>query len=147
MTRGHAAFSGLFLTSTWPVLVLAFLAGLFSATALPPFSLMGIPALLAIIPSLVMPILCKILLPPFWFPVLASTLWTLSEYLRGHIFSGFPWNLPAYMLSFSDSILQTASLVGVYGLSWLLMLFTAGPTLFFARELWGRPYYRVFITL
>ena len=53
----------------------------------------------------------------------------------------------AYMLSFSDSILQTASLVGVYGLSWLLMLFTAGPTLLFARELWGRPYYRVFITL
>ena len=38
MTRGHAAFSGLFLTSTWPVLVLAFLAGLFSATALPPWS-------------------------------------------------------------------------------------------------------------
>ena len=27
------------------------------------------------------------------------------------------------------------------------MLFTAGPTLLFARELWGRPYYRVFITL
>ena len=38
MTRGHAAFSGLFPTSTWPVLVLAFLAGLFSATALPPWS-------------------------------------------------------------------------------------------------------------
>ena len=208
MTRGHAAFFGLFLTSSWRVLVLAFLAGLFSATALPPwsfplgifgfsvlflliyrtkkikkgvlivwvfsfgyhlfglqwisnallidskqfawllpFSLMGIPALLAIIPSLIMPILCKILLPPFWFPVLASTLWTLSEYLRGHLFNGFPWNLPAYMLSFSDSILQTASLVGVYGLSWLLMLFTAGPTLLFTGELWSRPYYRVFMTL
>ena len=108
---------------------------------------MGIPALLAIIPSLIMPILCKILLPPFWFPVLASTLWTLSEYLRGHLFSGFPWNLPAYMLSFSDSILQTASLVGVYGLSWLLMLFTAGPTLLLTRELWSRPIIEFYNTI
>tara|TARA_B100000214_G_scaffold61160_1_gene39936 strand:- start:4039 stop:5637 length:1599 start_codon:yes stop_codon:yes gene_type:complete len=208
MTFGHAALLKLLLTFSWRFPVLAFLAGLFSATALPPwsfplgvfgfsvlflliyrtktikkgvlivwvfsfgyhlfglqwisnallidseqfawlmpFSLMGIPALLAIIPSLIIPILCKILLPPFWFPILASTLWTLSEYLRGHLFTGFPWNLPAYMLTFSDSILQTASLVGVYGLSWLLMLFTAGSTLLFTRELWNLPFYRVFMTL
>ena len=38
MTPGHAVFSGLFLTSGWRVPVLAFLAGLFSATALPPWS-------------------------------------------------------------------------------------------------------------
>ena len=51
------------------------------------------------------------------------------------------------MFSFSDSILQAASLIGAYGLSWLLILFTAGPTLLLTRELWKRPYYRVFITL
>ena len=38
MTPGHAAFLGLFLTSSWRAPVLAFLAGLFSATALPPWS-------------------------------------------------------------------------------------------------------------
>ena len=208
MTLRHLESSGSFFACSWRVPVLAFLAGLLSATALPPwsfplgvfgfsvfffliyrtktikkgalivwvfsfgyhlfglqwisnallvdseefgwllpFSLMGIPALLAVIPSLIIPISCKILVPPFWFPILASTLWTLSEYLRGHLFTGFPWNLPAYMFSFSDSILQAASLIGAYGLSWLLILFTAGPTLLLTRELWKLPYYRVFITL
>ena len=208
MTLKRLAFSGSFFTSSWRAPLLAFLFGLLSATALPPwsfplgifgfslfffliyrtktikkgvlfvwvfsfgyhlfglqwvsnallidskqfawllpFSLIGIPALLAIIPSLIMPILCKILIPPFWFPILASTLWTLSEYLRGHLFTGFPWNLPAYMLSFSDSFIQTASLVGAYGLSWLLMLVTAGPALLFTKEFWHLPYYRVFLTL
>ena len=208
MTLRYLESLGSFLASSWRVPVLAFLAGLLSATALPPwsfplgvfgfsvfffliyrtktikkgalivwvfsfgyhlfglqwisnallvdsdqfgwllpFSLMGIPALLAVIPSLIIPILCKILVPLFWFPILASTLWTLSEYLRGHLFTGFPWNLPAYMFSFSDSILQAASLIGAYGLSWLLILFTAGPTLLLTRELWKLPYYRVFITL
>jgi len=42
--------------------------------------------------------------------------WTAAEWLRGNVFSGFPWNLAGYMWAFSDPMLQLVSLVGVYGL-------------------------------
>jgi apolipoprotein N-acyltransferase len=45
-----------------------------------------------------------------------------SEWLRGHIFTGFPWNLSAYGWSASLGVLQSASLMGAYGLSFLTIL-------------------------
>ncbi|HMH66167.1 MAG TPA: hypothetical protein VK515_11295, partial [Rhizomicrobium sp.] len=50
--------------------------------------------------------------------VLAIML-ALSEWLRGHLFTGFPWNLPAYGWGASLAVLQSASLMGAYGLSFL----------------------------
>jgi apolipoprotein N-acyltransferase len=45
-----------------------------------------------------------------------------AEWLRGHIFTGFPWNLSAYGWGASLAVLQSASLAGAYGLSFLTML-------------------------
>lgn len=45
--------------------------------------------------------------------------WVAAEWLRGNVFSGFPWNLAGYMWAFSDAMLQIASVVGVYGLGLL----------------------------
>lgn len=50
-----------------------------------------------------------------------------SEYLRGNIFTGFPWNLPAYVWPAGEPISQTAAFVGVYGLSLLTLLAAAAP--------------------
>jgi apolipoprotein N-acyltransferase len=41
--------------------------------------------------------------------------WSLCEWLRGHIFTGFPWNLNGYVWDLP--ILQSTAWVGIYGLS------------------------------
>lgn len=48
-----------------------------------------------------------------------SVIWTLVEFARGHLFTGFPWNLAGYSFATADAPLQLASLVGAYGLTWL----------------------------
>ena len=50
-----------------------------------------------------------------------------SEFLRGHIFTGFPWNLYAYGWAKSPALSQVVSLVGAYGLSVLTIVICCVP--------------------
>lgn len=43
----------------------------------------------------------------------------LLEWVRGHIFTGFPWNLPGETWRAGGAVSQFASVIGSYGLSWL----------------------------
>jgi len=69
---------------------------------------------------------------PFWtndlrrIAVIATTF-ALLEYARGHVFTGFPWNLPAYVWSAGGPVSQAAAFVGVYGLSAITLLVAAAP--------------------
>lgn len=49
--------------------------------------------------------------------VLFAALWTLSECLRGHLFTGFPWLALGYSQSPPSPLAGWAPLFGVYGLS------------------------------
>ena len=43
-----------------------------------------------------------------------------SDWVRGHILTGFPWNLPVTMFDFSVTALQSVSVMGSYGMGlWL----------------------------
>lgn len=42
-----------------------------------------------------------------------AALWVGLEWLRGWLFSGFPWNLTGYVWAFSDAMNQLASVTGV----------------------------------
>jgi apolipoprotein N-acyltransferase len=59
--------------------------------------------------------------------VTLATFLAAAEYLRGHLFSGFPFDLIGYALTANDEMMQLASLVGVYGLTFVAVLHRRDP--------------------
>ena len=57
--------------------------------------------------------------------LLAPAAWVATEYARAHVFGGFPWIPLGNAVVTLLPLAQVASLVGVYGLSWLLALLHA----------------------
>ena len=49
----------------------------------------------------------------------------LLEWVRSHIFTGFPWNLPGESWPAGGAVSQFASVIGPYGLSWLTVALAA----------------------
>lgn len=56
-----------------------------------------------------------------------AAAWTIAEWLRGHLLTGFPWNLVGTAWTVADAPIQFASLVGSYGLSLVTVLVMALP--------------------
>jgi apolipoprotein N-acyltransferase len=54
---------------------------------------------------------------------------TVSEYLRGNILTGFPWNALGYGLAANGPMMQAASLVGLDGMTFLAVIIFAAPVL------------------
>jgi len=55
---------------------------------------------------------------------------TVAEWLRGHLFTGFPWNTYGYALTAPLALAQTVSLTGIWGLTFLAVAVFATPALF-----------------
>jgi len=53
------------------------------------------------------------------------------EWLRGHVFTGFPWDLPGESWRAGTPVSQAASLVGAYGLTWITVALAAAPAILF----------------
>jgi apolipoprotein N-acyltransferase len=68
---------------------------------------------------------------------------TIAEWLRGHLFTGFPWNAYGYMLS-PLALAQGAALVGLWGMTFLAVAVYASPAVLAddaadARRRWLAP--------
>ena len=73
--------------------------------------------------------------PALWLSF--AGLWSSTEWLRGHIFTGFPWNLAGYVWTAFDEPLQAASVVGIYGLGLITIAAASLPALAFRGGLTG----------
>jgi len=71
---------------------------------------------------------------------LFAGLFSATEWLRGHVFTGFPWNLAAYGWGEASAFLQSAALIGVYGTTLLTVLLGASFSELFGSALkWKLP--------
>jgi len=72
---------------------------------------------------------------PWWLLVVAPCAWVLVEWLRGWLFTGFPWLALGYS-QLDSPLAGWAPVVGVYGVSMMLMLSVAA--VFVAIQARGR---------
>ena len=56
-------------------------------------------------------------------PLILPFAWVVLEYVRAHIFTGFPWALLGYTQYTNIDLIQIADITGVYGISFILVLF------------------------
>jgi apolipoprotein N-acyltransferase len=106
-----------------------------------PVAVIGLPAWLALYTAGGVA-LARLLWSPgsLRIPTLAASL-TLAEWLRGHLFTGFPWNAFGYALTSALPLAQAASLVGIWGLTLIAVAVFASPaTLADDRSFTRRPF-------
>lgn len=60
-----------------------------------------------------------------WALAAAPFLWIAGEWLRGHLFGGFPWGTMGYSQYLQLPVIQIAELTGVHGVSFLILAVNA----------------------
>ena len=81
------------------------------------------------------------------FILLFSLVFSIFEFLRGNLLTGFPWNLISYTWSWSIESIQILSLIGVYALSLISITFFCIPFLFFQKKIIKKNVYFLLIFL
>ena len=96
-----------------------------------PISLFVLPLFLSFFYGLIFLIL-SFLTVKFNFSSLfkVSMVFSLFEFFRGTILSGFPWNLIVFSLSDFESTIQILSFIGTYALNLLAITFFLLPSIF-----------------
>ena len=92
-----------------------------------PFAVIGLPALLAVYTAIGVA-LARVLWTRGALRILAlGVTLTATEWLRGHALTGFPWNAFGYALAAPLPLAQSASLVGLWGLTFIAIVVFASP--------------------
>lgn len=95
-----------------------------------PFAVLGMPAFMSAYVAVCLYIAAELKnrfkLSGFAGVCLFAVAWSASEWLRGHLFTGFPWNLIGYVWAggFPGAIamLQGTAAIGIYGLGLVTVL-------------------------
>jgi apolipoprotein N-acyltransferase len=107
-----------------------------------PFALTLIPAAMAIFIAFVAYGVFRIGANVLVRWLALAWLWFIFEWIRGHIFTGFPWNLVGYIWVVSEPVLQLVSVIGVWGLGFATILWLSSPVLLLRPLSWYRqPFY------
>jgi apolipoprotein N-acyltransferase len=103
-----------------------------------PFAVLGLPAYLALFPAFGFG-LARLIWSKDGSRVIAlAASLTASEWLRGHVLTGFPWNAFGYALTNPLALAQVASLIGLWGLTFLSVVIFASPAVLIDGNSRGR---------
>lgn len=69
-----------------------------------------------------------------WRIVTLATFVTMAEFARGHVLTGFPFDLLGYALTPTDEMMQLVSVIGVYGLTLMAALLAMTPALIWPAD-------------
>ncbi len=105
----------------------AFLVEAEKFAVLLPFAVTLLPAALAIFWALAIWLAKRFWREGFARIVLLALVLAVTEWLRGHLFTGLPWNLPGYALTYPVELMQSAALAGVYALTLPAIVIFASP--------------------
>ncbi|MGQ0664957.1 MAG: apolipoprotein N-acyltransferase [Pseudomonadota bacterium] len=92
-----------------------------------PFAVPGLAAGLALFPAAAALALKLAGVGGISGALVLALAWTGAEWLRGHVLTGFPWNLIGLVWSQSEAMMQGAAWVGVYGLGLITVAGAALP--------------------
>jgi apolipoprotein N-acyltransferase len=95
-----------------------------------PIALLGLPLILAFFIGFSSSI-ARFGKDSIFFPIVFAVTWIIFEYVRSFIFTGFPWNLAGYSLSFSLTLIQIASKISIYGISFIIIYIFSGFAFYF----------------
>jgi apolipoprotein N-acyltransferase len=92
-----------------------------------PLAVAGLPAMCAIYYGVAAAAARRIGLDGLAGALLFALLWFLADYARGHLLTGFPWNLEGYVWSDVLPMMQLVSLTGIYGLTLITLVVACLP--------------------
>lgn len=98
-----------------------------------PFAITLIPAALALYIAIAVTIIHPARKDPLRLILCFTASWVLIEILRTSLFTGFPWLALGYSLGNWLTMIQSASIFGVFGLSVLVLLVSTSPFLILTR--------------
>jgi apolipoprotein N-acyltransferase len=105
----------------------AFLVDAKTFAWLMPFAVIGLPAVMAIYVGLGLALARLLWTRGAWRILTLAATMTIAEWLRGHVVTGFPWNAFGYGLTGPLTLAQGASVLGLWGMTFLAVAVFASP--------------------
>ena len=118
-----------------------------------PFAVILIPLFLALFTGLTILLVGQFLSYNFTSILLFAGSMAFSDYVRGKILTGFPWNVWGYSWSWLTEVLQVLNLIGLFSFNLLVITIFTLPALMFFRitrikkfTIFGLSFFFIFLT-
>ncbi|HEY0034597.1 MAG TPA: apolipoprotein N-acyltransferase [Devosia sp.] len=102
--------------------------------ALMPFAILALAAFIAFFWGLASAAAHLLWSHGAWRIMTLATCITIAEWARGHVLTGFPFDLLGYALTPTDEMMQITSVIGIYGLTFVAALLATTPALIWPAD-------------